>query len=245
MACFLFVTAMTPLLMREMAVAHGNNDPGEMGRLLDRFAPPLYAVAAWFSCFMVVEAPAVVRLFGGAEFAGAMAAVRIMAFYPVHQGYGQLVSAAYYATGETRALRNITLISLAGGFLCAWVLLAPGERGGWGLGAAGLAVKMTVVQMATVNLLLVVCRRMIPFDLRRNLIHQIFCPLCLFGLVLAARTATAGFGAEDSPGRLCLSAACYGLLTLGAVWICPFILGTRREEILSWTRRIRHGVFHT
>jgi O-antigen/teichoic acid export membrane protein len=103
MACFLFVTAMTPLLMRELAVAHGNNDPEEMGRLLDRFAPPLYAVAAWFSCFLVVEAPAVVLLFGGAEFAGALAAVRIMAFYPVQQSYGQVVSLAFYAAGETRA----------------------------------------------------------------------------------------------------------------------------------------------
>jgi O-antigen/teichoic acid export membrane protein len=239
MACFLFVTAMIPLLMRELAMAHGNNDPEEMGRILDRFAPMLYGVAAWFSCFMVVEASAVVRLFGGVEFAGAMAAVQIMAFYPVHQGYGQLVSAAYYAAGETRALRNITLISLTGGFVCAWVLLAPESRGGWGLGAAGLAVKMTVVQVATVNLLLFVCRRVIPFDLRRNLIHQIFCPLCLFGLVFAARSVSGGFGGEDSLGRLCLSAVCYGILTLGAVWICPFILGLRREEILSWVRRFR------
>jgi hypothetical protein len=131
------------------------------------------------------------------------------------------------------------LISLAGGFACAWALLAPEDRGGWGLGAAGLAVKMILVQAATVNLLLFVCRRTIPFNLRRNLIHQVFCPLCLFGLVLAARTASAAFGALDSPGRLCLSAAGYALLTLGAAWICPFILGTRREEILSWTRRLR------
>jgi O-antigen/teichoic acid export membrane protein len=239
LACFLFVTALIPLLLRELAVAHGNNDLREMGRLLDRFAPMLYGLAAWFSCFIVVEAPAAVRLFGGAEFAGAMAAVRIMAFYPVHQGYGQLVSAAYYATGETRALRNISLVSLAGGFLCAWALLAPEGRGGWGLGAVGLAVKMTAVQAVTVNVLLYICSRKIPFDLRRNLAHQIVCPLCLFGLALAARTASFGSGAGDGLGRLCLSVVCYGILTLGAVWLCPFILGMRRGELLALTRRFR------
>jgi hypothetical protein len=119
------------------------------------------------------------------------------------------------------------------------VLLAPEGSGGWGLGAAGLALKMTAVQAATVNLLLFLCRRLVPFNLRRNLLHQIFCPLCLFGLVLAARTITAVFGAEDSLWRLCLSALCYGILTCAAVWVCPFILGARREEILAWLRRFR------
>jgi O-antigen/teichoic acid export membrane protein len=237
MACFLFVTAITPLLMRELAVAHGNNDAAGMGRLMNRFAPMIYGVAAWFSCFVVVEAPAVVLLFGGAEFAGAMTAVQIMAFYPVHQGYGQLVSAAYYASGETRLLRNITVSSLLGGLVCAWGLLAPGHWGGLELGSVGLAVKMTVVQVLTVNVLLFACRRTVPFALGRNLAHQILCPACFFALALAARLGTDGAVAQSGPGRFFLSCLCYGALSLGAVWGWPFLLGMSREDLRSWRRR--------
>ena len=92
MACFLFVSAMTPLLMRELSIAWGKKDVVAMGRLVDRFAPLLYVVAAYFSCFTLVEAAAVVELFGGAEFAAAVLPVQIMALYPLHQAYGQLAS---------------------------------------------------------------------------------------------------------------------------------------------------------
>lgn len=71
-ACFLFVSAMTPLIMRELAIAWGKDDREHMGRLLTRFAPLLFGIAAWFSCFTAVEASVLVHIFGGAEFAAAL-----------------------------------------------------------------------------------------------------------------------------------------------------------------------------
>lgn len=65
-ACFLFVSAMTPLIMRELAIAWGKDDREHMGRLLTRFAPLLFGIAAWFSCFTAVEASVLVHIFGGA-----------------------------------------------------------------------------------------------------------------------------------------------------------------------------------
>ncbi|MFQ8736416.1 MAG: lipopolysaccharide biosynthesis protein [Bilophila wadsworthia] len=47
-ACFLFVSAMTPLIMRELAIAWGKDDREHMGHLLTRFAPLLFGIAAWF-----------------------------------------------------------------------------------------------------------------------------------------------------------------------------------------------------
>ena len=239
-ACFLFVTAMTPLLMRELAVAHGNNDPAAMARLLDRFAPMIYAVAAWFACFAVVEAPAVVRLFGGPAFEEAALTVQIMAFYPIHQGYGQVANSVYYATGETRALRNITVCSLLGGMACAWVLLAPAHLGGFGLGAAGLACKMVLVQVLTVNVLLLACRRIVPFNMGRNMAHQIVCPLLLLAMALAAKqlTLALGLGPEDGLVRFFISGVCYMFFCAAAVLIFPFLGGVTRKELFSQSRRL-------
>ena len=54
LACFLFVSAMTPLIMRELSIAWGQKDTALMGSLITRFAPLLYVVAAYFSCFTVM-----------------------------------------------------------------------------------------------------------------------------------------------------------------------------------------------
>ena len=259
MACFMFVSAMTPLITRDLAVAHGKGDAREMARLLDRFAPMLYAVSAWLACFTLAEAPAVVRLFGGGRFVDAILPVQIMALYPIHQGYGQVAAAVFYATGETRLLRNVTLVTLIAGLICAWILLAPpgfgqsaatagGEGGGlvpawlplggFGLGAAGLAWKMVGVQFVTVNLLLMACRRSAPFRYWRNLAHQVICPAALLALAFAARygTEAAGLGQAQDIVRFLSSGVCYCLLCLILAFACPFILGLQRGEL---TARLR------
>ncbi|MDR2800180.1 MAG: oligosaccharide flippase family protein, partial [Desulfovibrio sp.] len=122
-ACILFVTAMTPLLTRELAVAHARRDPAEMARLLDRYAPMLYALCAWMSCFILAESRTVLRVFGGEAFADALPSVRILALYPLHQAYGQVAAAIFYAGGKTRALRNISLATLLLGLAASWLLL--------------------------------------------------------------------------------------------------------------------------
>ena len=268
MACFMFVSAMTPLLTRDLAVAHGQGDPREMARLLDRFAPMLYAVSAWLACFTLAEAQAVVRLFGGGQFVQAMLPVQIMALYPIHQGYGQVAGAVFYATGETRLLRNITLFTLVAGLVCSWVLLAPPDfgqsaaasetlargqgagfslaglpLGGFGLGAAGLAWKMVGVQFVAVNLLLLACRRSAPFRYWRNLAHQVICPAVLLGLAFAARygTEAAGLGQGGDIVRFLVSGGCYSLLCLGLAFVFPFIFGLPRGELAARLRALPVG----
>ena len=241
MACFLFVTAMTPLLMRELAVAHGKKDPLEMARLLDRYAPMVYAVAAWLSCFALVEAPAVLRLFGGERFEHALLSVQIMALYPIHQGYGQIAGAVFYATGETVRLRNVTFLILGIGLAASWLLLAPAHLGGLRLGAEGLAWKMLLVQFSGVNLMLFLCRRAAPFNYTRNLLHQVLCPLALTALALAARFGTESLGlggAADIP-RCVASGLVYCALALLLGFVFPFALGLRRGELATQWQRLR------
>ena len=265
MACFMFVSAMTPLITRDLAVAHGKGDAREMARLLDRFAPMLYAVSAWLACFTLAEAPAVVRLFGGGRFADAILPVQIMALYPIHQGYGQVAAAVFYATGETRLLRNLTLVTLFAGLICAWILIAPPDfaqsaaapggqaggfvpawlpLGGFGLGAAGLACKMVGVQFVTVNLLLLACRRSAPFRYWRNLAHQVICPAALLVLAFAARygTEAAGLGQAQDILRFLVSGICYCLLCLVLAFACPFVLGLQRGELAARLRGLSASV---
>ncbi len=228
MACFLFVSAMTPLVMRELSIAWGNNDREAMGRLLTRFAPLLYVVAAYFSCFTLAEGSALVNFFGGAQFAAATLPVQIMALYPLHQAYGQLAGSVFHATGRTKVLRNMAALECIYGFSTAWFLLAPPEYFG-----LGLAIKTVCVQIITVNVYLWLASRFIPLKFWRNVAHQIWSLAVLLLLAFGCRQLTLylGIGDVDSLPRFLVSGVIYtaaiGLLCLGM----PAVMGFSRQEL--------------
>lgn len=233
MACFLFVSAMTPLVMRELSIAWGQQDRAAMGRLLTRFAPLLYVVAAYFSCFTLAEGPALVNIFGGAEFAAAILPVQIMALYPLHQTYGQLAGSVFHATGRTRILRNMAALECVYGFAAAWFLLAPPELLGLNLGAVGLALKTVAVQCLTVNLYLWLASRFIPLNFWRNLAHQAWSLAALLLLAFACRELTIGLGLGDldSFTRFCVSGVLYSLCVCLLCLGLPAMLGLSRQEL--------------
>ncbi len=240
MACFLFVSAMTPLLMRELSIAWGQRDVQVMARLVDRFAPLLYVVAAYFSCFTLAEAPALVCIFGGSEFAAAVLPVQIMALYPLHQGYGQLATSIFHATGRTKVLRNIQVCELFYGLGTAWVLLAPADLFGFGLGATGLAVKTVCVQVVTVNLYLWIASRFVPLHLARNVFHQVWSLVLLLALAWFCRwlTMALGLGGLESVARFLCSGVVYTALVAAAALLVPQLLGMSRAELKEAAGRV-------
>ena len=238
LACFLFVSAMTPLIMRELSIAWGQKDMPLMGRLITRFAPLLFVVAAYFSCFTFMEAAALVRIFGGAEFAQALLPVQIMALYPVHQTYGQLAGSVFQAVGRTTVLRNLTVLECGGGILVSWLLLAPPEYCGLHLGAAGLAMKITAVQFVMVNLYFWLVARMLSFNYLHNLLHQLAVLAVLLGLAFVSRELTSllpltGFA------RFLLSGMSYSLLAALCLFAVPWIAGCSRQDLYAMGGRLR------
>ncbi len=250
MACFLFVSAMTPLLTRELAVAHAKSDFIQMGRLFARFAPMLYAVAAYFSAYACLEADTVVAVFGGSQYAAAVFTVQIMTLYPIHQGYGQLTQAVYYAAAETKALSKITVVGCGVGVLASIFLLMPEQYGGLALGASGLAVKTVGLQFLVANFMLLMCSRLIPLPLGRLFAHQ-FISLGVF-MLLAWLVGQAGnsfpgvlgntsFGLNGLPGQIagfCLRGIVYSLGVGIVCFIFPWLIGTSHTELKGVRKRI-------
>lgn len=232
MACFLFVSAMTPLIMRELSIAWGRQDRESMARLLDRFAPLLYVVAAYFSCFTLAEGPALVDIFGGAQFAAAVLPVQIMALYPLHQAYGQLAGSVFHATGRTRTLRNIAAFECIYGFAAAWIMLAPAQYFGFNLGAVGLAIKTVCCQWITVNLYLWLASKFIPLNFRRNLLHQFWSLAVLLMLAFGCRELTLmlNLGDAESFIRFCISGCIYTLAVAALTFCMPALLGLSRQD---------------
>ncbi|MDR2695298.1 MAG: oligosaccharide flippase family protein [Deltaproteobacteria bacterium] len=240
LACFLFVSAMTPLIMRELSIAWGQRDTALMGRLITRFAPLLYVVAAYFSCFTLMEASFLVHAFGGAQFAQALLPVQIMALYPVHQTYGQLAGSVFQAVGRTAILRNLTFLDCLGGIIVSWFLMAPPEYYGLHLGAAGLAVKTAAMQFVMVNVYFWLVARMLSFSYLRTLLHQIVSLAVLLGLAFVSREATSMLPAGLAEGfvRFLLSGMLYSFLVAVCLLAAPGLAGCSRQDLRDMGGRI-------
>jgi hypothetical protein len=234
---------MTPLITREFAVAFGKNDLNQMAHLFRRYIPVLYSVAAYFACFIAVEAEAVTYILGGDQFREAALAVAIMSFYPIHQTYGQLSGSVFYATGQTALYRNIGIGILILGLPVAYFLLAPADKMGIHAGAVGLAIKMVAIQFIGVNIQLYYNTKLLRLKYWKYAGHQIISVGCLLVLALSS-----SFLSEQMvlSGNVILKFILAGFVYTGVV-LClacyvPIIFGLRKEDVQSvflLIRRIR------
>lgn len=239
--CFIFTSAMTPLLTREFAIACGKEDLPHMAYLFRRYIPLLYSIAAYFSCFIAVQADNVIYIMGGKMFAGAFMAVTIMAFYPIYQTYGQLSSSVFYATGQTTLYRNIGSVFLLGGLPLSYVLIAPVGRLGLQAGATGLAVKMVLLQVVCINVMLYFNAKFLGLRFWRYVGHQFASVGCLLFLALGARWAVESLS-PIPPGlvvNFLLAGVLYSLMVTITVYSQPVLFGINRDDIHRILRLLR------
>ena len=233
--CFLFTSAMTPLLLREFSTAFGDNDTKRMALLFRRYIPMLYSIAAYFGCFIAMQADKVIYIFGGNKYKEAAMAVTIMAFYPIHQTYGQLSGSVFYATGQTGLYRNIGIIFMLIGLPVTYFLIASREQWGLNAGATGLAIKMVSLQLIAVNVQLYFNSRLLKLSFWKYLGHQIFSVGCLLAIAVIA-----SFGVDNVLGlheniipSFLLAGFLYTVMVTGLVYCMPVVAGINREDIRS------------
>jgi len=168
----LFTASLTPLLIRDLSVAFSKKDMEGMRILFRRYVPLMYGITALFSCFVAVQSDKIVSIIGGDEYRGAGIVVMVMAFYPLYLTYGQLTSAIFYATGQTKLYRNIGIFVLLVGLPMVYFLLAPKSMMGLDAKAVGLAVKMVLINAITVNIWLYYSVKLLRLSFSKFLLHQ-------------------------------------------------------------------------
>jgi O-antigen/teichoic acid export membrane protein len=229
--CFLFTSAITPLITREFAIAFGKKDLREMARLFRRYIPMFYAIAAFLGCFVAGNADKVTYLFGGSKFANASLAVSIMALYPIYQTYGQLSGSVFFATGQTRLYRNIGVTFMILGLPATYFLIAPENMMGLNAGSTGLAIKTIVLAFVAINVQLFFNTRFLRLSFLRFLWHQVYSLGCLWMCVHLSAIITDKMLGEDSTLSFFVSGIVYVLIVCLAVYTVPSIFGVTREEI--------------
>jgi len=235
---FMFTSALTPLLTREFAKAYGERNLAQIRHLFSRYIPLLYTIAAYLAVFVALQAGKIGTLLGGREFQQAGAAIAIMAFYPLHQTYGQLTDALFYATGRTRLYLVLGIIIMLAGLPVTWIFLAPPGWLGLGWGSTGLALRMVVVQILAVNLKHWFNTRFLGLPYGSFLAHQAYSVLILAG---AGWMCVAGVDRVIEVDWLAflISGGLYTLACAAVVWLWPAFMFLTREELAAMARDAR------
>lgn len=239
--CFIFTSAMTPLIMREFSIAFKNNDLTEMASLFRRFVPMLYTIAAYFTCFLAVEGHKVTIIIGGENFHQAALVVSIMAFYPIHQTYGQLTASVFFAAGHTALYRNIGIPVVVFGLPVTYFLLAPTGKMGLNLGATGLAIKMVVLNIIGVNIQLYFVARFLKLRVWRYYGHQLASVACLLGIAFI--TGKIVDSALEFYGNVIVnfvtSGIVYTIIVVGFVMAFPVVIRLTRDDIRTGIKNLK------
>ncbi len=229
----LFTVSLTPLLMREFSVSFGKKDIKSIRAMFRKYLPVMYLITAYLSCFVAVQYDKVVLIIGGEEYRSAGVVVLIMAFYPIHQTYGQLTSTVYYATGQTKLYRNIGITGMILGLPMIYFLLAPKSMFGLESGALGLAIKMVILNIIIVNVWLYFNTRYLKLSFSKFLLHQFGSVAILFILALLSKYIVDFIPFLDDKAilSLILSAIIYTIVTVLISNYFPKILGMDRETL--------------
>lgn len=241
--CFLFTSAMTPLLTRELSIAYGKRDLSEMARLFRRHIPLLYSIAAFFSCFIAMQSDKIIYIVGGSKYREAGIVVVIMAFFPIHQTYGQLSGSVFYANGQTALYRNIGVFFMLIGVPITFFLIAPGYKMGFAMGARGLAIKTVVLQVIAVNVQLYFNSKFLKLAFWKYFGHQIAVVGCLLLAALAAGSCVEMVSLLRGNVILSflISGVLYTSITALTVYYMPIVVGLSKDDVRDVIASLRRA----
>jgi hypothetical protein len=167
-----------------------------------------------------------------------------MLLYPVHQSLGQITGIMFRATGQTKTHSKIGIFSMAISIPITYLFLAPSSSliPGLHLGALGLAIKMVICQLVTVNLMTFFVAKYINMSF--DWIHQINSLLLLLPMgFLSKICAERILSLASFPNHSILLMAISGIFYFAGVTVLsysfPSIAGINKEQIdqgLLWIR---------
>jgi len=221
--CFMFTSAMTPIITREFSKCYEQKDLENMRKLFYKYIPMLYSVAAYFAIFISVQSENVLMIFTDEKFKDAFLVLVIMSLYPIHQTYGQLSGSIFYATGQTKLMRNMALFTMPLGMVLSFGTIYLLD-----LGAIGLAYKMIVGQIIGVNIQLYFNSKLLNFKMKHFILHQIY---SLVFFTILALLASNIFSVSSPLYSFLISGVIYTFFVIIFTYIFPQVFATNKMEL--------------
>jgi O-antigen/teichoic acid export membrane protein len=233
------------IFWKEIAEAHQNGNTERISLLYQRISRGLFFIAATGAGLLIPWSEDILRITLGQAYVGGATVLAIMFFYPLHQSLGQISGALAYATGRVKVYVSLGMFFMSVSIILTYFVLASPNAllGGLGLGALGLAYKMVILQILSVNALI--------YYLARNLsikFDWLFQPLaalsCLGAGYMTYAISCGIFGlSENFWIAFLVSGLLYLIMVLILISLAPSLAGLRRSDVslavtvgLRWLR---------
>ena len=194
------------------------------------------------SAFLVPWTDEIIILLLGSQYLEGATVMWIMLLYPIHQSLGQINGTMYFALELTRPYVVINSIHLITSIIAIYFLLAPSDMlvPGLGLGAIGLAMKMVIIQIITVNVSIWwLCRHQgWSFDFAYQVMG-----IGLFLMLGFICYELVNILVDDSVFmliRATISAAIYVLVTIIIFYKVPWLIGLTQSELKSYIYKVKN-----
>ncbi len=238
----LATTSILQIFWKEIAEAHERKNIKRVKMLYHKVSRSLFMLSAMISGFLIPWSKEIIGMALGPAYITAASALAIMLLYPVHQSMGQILGVMYYATGKTKPYAVIGLVFMLISIPVAYFALAPTDAWlpGLALGSMGMAVKMVVLQLISVNISAWLISRI--YSWKFDWMYQV---IGLGGVVLLGWTAYEGIALITSGLQLHLflkggfTFLLYSFLTVGMIWAMPWLVGMEREEIRTIMNKLK------
>lgn len=229
------------IFWKEIAEAHHQNNQERVAALYQKVTRGLFFVAATSAGFLAPWAEPILRFTLGEAYVGGAMALALMFFYPLHQSMGQIGGTMAYATGRISPYVKMGMVVMVLSIVVTYFVLATPDAPlpGLDLGSLGLAGKMVVVQILSVNALAyyLSCSLKIKFDW---LFQPVVALTCLAVGLMAYAVMHALFD-EGSQIWLAFFGAglLYAVVVLTLLWFAPGLAGLSRVDLVTIANRLR------
>ncbi len=226
----LATSSILQIFWKEIAEAHHRQGRARVERLYLKASRSLYFVGAMVAGGLLPWTREILQLTLGAAYAGGAVTLMLMFLYPVHQSMGQIGGTMLYATGQTRIQVALGLGTMGSSLVVAYFMMAPTDAAvpGLALASEGLAYKMVIMQLISVNFMAWLISRV--FRWKYDWSHQIV------GLALAvaagwlAKALVTELAGAPILVMMIAAAPIYLALVAGALYLMPWVAGIEREE---------------
>lgn len=245
----LATTSILSVFWKEIAAAWEKRDQARVATLYYKVSRGLVIVGAIMSGLLLPWSKQIVMLSLGQAYAQAWPALAIMFLYPIHQSMGQIGGTMFLASGQTRKYMLVSTAVMLASIPFSYLMLAPkgGTVPGLGMGALGIAIKMVLLGIVSVNIQAWVIARFSgwKFDW---IFQAVGIPLMVGAGYFAKMFVGTMWNLErlDPAGLVVpviVSSFVYVGLALWFVWLVPSLAGMEREEIKRLLRRLREWKF--
>lgn len=245
----LATTSILSIFWKEIAAAWEKRDHARIATLYYKVSRGLVMLGAILSGLFLPWSKQIVMLSLGQAYAQAWPVLAIMFLYPIHQSMGQIGGTMFLASGQTQKYMLVSTAVMLASIPFSYLMLAPkgGAVPGLGMGALGIAIKMVLLGIVSVNIQAWVIARFSgwKFDW---IFQAIGIPLMVGAGYFAKMFVGMMWNLEGlNPAGLVVpvivSSLVYVGLTLWIVWLLPSLIGMEREEIKHSLRRLREWKF--